>query len=134
MKAGSDLAAAFLEQRLAEEPLWLGGHLRFMDLLESRNQRRKAVAAALSALNFFPLPQVQTRLLRFAGQEGMGEELLPLLRRLTEEADPQAEKFRPAVQAARREARGRGDTPLTRIMDDWLARHRDAGSRQSPSS
>jgi GT2 family glycosyltransferase len=134
MKAGPDLAAAFLEQRLAEEPLWLGGHLRFMDLLESRNQQRKAVAAALSALNFFPLPQVQTRLLRFARQEGMGEELLPLLRRLAEEADPKAEKFRPVVQAARREARGRGDTLMTRIMDDWLARHCHAGSRQSPSS
>jgi GT2 family glycosyltransferase len=123
MEAGQDPAAAFLERRLAEEPLWLGGHLRFMDLLESRNQRRKAISAGLSALGFFPLPQVQTRLLRLARREGMGEEVAPLLHRLAEEADSKAEKFRPVVQAARREARGRGDTLLTRIMDDWLARY-----------
>ncbi|MDR3358677.1 MAG: glycosyltransferase family 2 protein [Desulfovibrio sp.] len=134
VKAGPDLAEAFLEQRLAEEPLWLGGHLRLIDLLETRGRHRKAISAGLSALDFFPLPQVQTRLLRLAGREGMGEELAPLLHRLAEEANSKAEDFRPVVLAARRDARGRGDALLTRIMDDWLVRHRDAGIKRNPLS
>ncbi|MDR2055472.1 MAG: glycosyltransferase family 2 protein [Desulfovibrio sp.] len=133
MKAQPSSAAEFLGQRLAEEPLWLDGHLRLMDLLESRGRRREAISAGLSALVFFPLPQVQTRLLRLARREDMtGEELTPLLRRLAEETDSKAEKFRPVVQAARREARGRGDTLLTRIMDDWLVRYGSAGVKQRP--
>ncbi|MDR2744466.1 MAG: glycosyltransferase family 2 protein [Desulfovibrio sp.] len=124
MKARPDVAEAFLERRLAEEPLWLGGQLGIIDLLESRGRYRKAISAGLSALVFFPLPQVQTRLLRLARQEGMKEEATPLLHRLAEEADSKPEKFRPVVLAARRKARSRGDTLLTRIMDDWLALHR----------
>ena len=134
MKAGPDIAEAFLEQRLAEEPLWLGGHVRLMDLLESRGQHRESLSAGLSALVFFPLPHVQTRLLRLARQEGMRKELTPLLRRMAEEADSKTEEFRPVVLAARREARGRADILLTRIMDDWLARHHDTNAGQRLSS
>ena len=53
---------------------------------------------------------------------------------MAEEADSKIEEFRPVVLAARREARGRADILLTRIMDDWLARHPDTNARQCLSS
>ena len=116
-----DFAITILEHLLTEEPLWLGGRLRFIDMLEAAGHRRKALAAALSALNFFPLPQIQTRLARLARREGMRDELAPLLNRLAEETNSKAEAFRPAARAVRREARSRNDVVLTQIMDDWLA-------------
>ncbi|MDR2574361.1 MAG: glycosyltransferase family 2 protein [Desulfovibrio sp.] len=115
-----DFDMAMLEHLLTEEPLWLGGHLRRIDMLEAAGRRRKALAAALSALDFFPLPQIQTRLTRLARREGMRNELAPLLNRLAEEANSETKAFRPAVRAVRREARNGNDAVLTRIMDDWL--------------
>jgi hypothetical protein len=116
----AEFVVEFLEQRLPVEPLWLGGHLRLMDALEAGGRKREAMTAALRALDFFPLPQIQMRLTRLARQEGLRKELMPVLERLAKETNAKSEDFRAVVLTARRNAANNGDLALARIMEEWL--------------
>ncbi|MDR1777452.1 MAG: glycosyltransferase family 2 protein [Desulfovibrio sp.] len=122
IKAGAR-AETVLSDALTEEPLWLNGRLRLIDLLEAGGRRREALSAALAAFDFFPLPQMHIRIARLGRQEGITEDLAPVLERLAEASESRPEDFRPLVQTVRREAYRDSDMILAGIVNDWLTRY-----------
>lgn len=133
--SGTDPDAAFDEaacrEQLVQEPLWLGGRMRLMSYFEAKGRLVEALNVGMEALSFFPLPEIQARLLGLARQLSRVDLVPAIMRALVPDtlgmattSDMSAAQLvgvrRKYVKKIRQEAKASGDEALVELLGQWL--------------